>query len=206
MTEVLAIADGPDRPDQRCQLVFGWGIPEYVAAADLIEDYWRGQTCTGPASFVYGENDIVTGDCKTLWQNWLAKNPFRIISLCDHGMHNWFMAAISAMGTIADYLWNRPDIVLEFRNREWINGGRSFFFSPAEAYAHVKKLTLDAMNGYEVSWDAATSCDYLQDSPENKSSLGAPVKTQITSEGIIPQDARREQYCNIEHYDGSYQN
>lgn len=29
-----------DLDEQGCRLRFGWGTPELVAAADLIEDYW----------------------------------------------------------------------------------------------------------------------------------------------------------------------
>src|SRR5690606_5358470 len=33
-----------------------------------------------------------------------------------------------------------------------------------------------------------------------------PVKSQITENGIIPEDARRDEYCNITVYNGEYQN
>ena len=43
MTQVLDF-------DPECDTNVGWGGPELVASADLIEDYWEGQGCTGPIS------------------------------------------------------------------------------------------------------------------------------------------------------------
>ena len=201
MTNVLEITTGK----RQCQLNFGWGTPEFVAAADLIEEYWKGMTCQGPLSTRHGDNQLGRGDCKWLFQNWLVKNPYYIVSM-THGINNWGTAAAVTTGYIADYLWDRTDVELVHRNPSYINGGKSFGFSPAQAYLHVKKHMLDSMNGYAVSYGSSRSCDLMSDSPDQDLSLGPPVKSQITATGILPADARRQEKCNIRVYNGDYQN
>lgn len=202
MTEVEEISLG----QQQCRLNFAWGTPEMVAAADLIELYWRDSTCTGPATAVYGENELTTGNCKTLFQNWLVKNPYYVVSYSAAGaMSNWGAAATNATAAIADYLWDRPQMLLVHRYPGEINDGKEVARTPAEAYAYANQLALDRMNGYGVEHGSRNSCDYLagaQQSPQWE-----PVKSQITPDGIIPEDARREEFCNIPRYQtGEYQN
>ena len=74
---------------------------------------------------------------------------------------------------------------------------------PSEAYAHANKLALERMNGYGVDY-GSNSCDYLGN--KQQSQEWPPVKSQITEKGIIPEDARREECCNIPQYNGEYQN
>jgi hypothetical protein len=60
------------------------------------------------------------------------------------------------------------------------------------------------MNGYAVENGSSSSCDYLGGAQQNDQ--WPPVKSQITEHGIIPEDARREEYCNVPQYNGTYQN
>jgi hypothetical protein len=200
MIHVLAIG----LSTRQCELNFAWGIQEYVFTGDLIEDYWSDMTCQGPVSFVYGENQICTGDCKALWQNWLVKNPYYIVSKHGPGsINNWSTAgAVTCMG-IADYCHDRSDIILTHRNYEWANNGQSWFFTPAEAYNHIKQYALDSMNGYTEHYASNSSCDYFE---YDQCAPGPMVKGQITENGIVPLDARRAECCNITKYNGTYQN
>ncbi len=189
----------------QCQLNFAWGTPELVAAADLIEEYWIDHTCTGPTSTVYGNSRLGVGNCKELFQNWLVKNPYYIISFAAEGaMSNWGAAATNALAHIADYLLDRNDVTLVHRYPPGLNGGIEDRFTPLEAYHHANDLALNRMNGYGVELISTRSCDYL-DGPQ-QSDEWEPVKSQITENGIIPEDARREEYCNVPVYNGEYQN
>lgn len=199
MTEVKKIDT-----DQACRLSFAWGTPELVASADLIEAYWKNMTCTGPTSTEYSNTTIGSGNCKKLFQNWLVKNPYYIVSLsATDSLSNWGAAATNATAYIADYLWDRPEVRLIHRNPEQENGGKDYVFSAAEAYEFAMQLMLDRMNGYRVEY-SQNSCDYLSGSQQDPK--WAPVKSQITENGIIPADSRREQSCNTPAYNGVYQN
>jgi hypothetical protein len=201
MTKVLNISTV-----NQCGLNFGWGTPEYVAAADLIEDYWQNLTCTGPTSTVHGQNTISSGNCKVLFQNWLVKNPYYVTSYLGEGSTgNGGGAATNAMAYVADYLWDRPSVKLVNRSPRQINGGNDTSFSPAEAYARAKQLVLDKMNGYRQEYVSGSSCDYLSGAPQG-GDLPYPVKSQISEGGILTQDAQRAQSCNISHYASFYQN
>lgn len=190
---------------QQCQLNFGWGTPELVASADLIEDYWIGLTCAGPLSTRYGIAEMGTGPCKMLFQNWLAKNPYYVVSYAaEDNQSNWGAAATTTIAYIADYLWDRPEVWLEHRMPEQINGGKAVQYTPAQAYAHANQLALDRMNGYRVDYHSSRGCDFLSGAQQLPD--WPPVKSQITENGIIPEDARREEACNIPRYNGEYQN
>ena len=201
MTEVKSISTS----DNQCQLNFGWGTPELVASADLIEDYWKTLTCAGPTETVYGENEIGFGNCKVLFQNWLVKNPYYVVSNATTRMasNNWGAAATNATMYIADYLWDRPEVRLAHRNPPKVNGGRDFLFAPAEAYAFIKEQTLERMKMHRVNW-TTSGCDKLTGT--NQDPRWPPVKSGITERGIISEDARRQESCNILVYNGSYQN
>ena len=153
MTKVLFISV----EDSQCQLNFAWGVPELVASADLIEAFWKDQTCAGPASTSYTDPKISSGKCKSLFQNWLVKNPYYIISLsAESNQNNWGAAATNALAYISDYLWDRPDVLLVHR----LYGGGSVTYSPSEAFKYANQLALDRMNGYRVAF-GRVSCDYL---------------------------------------------
>jgi hypothetical protein len=200
MTEVHTIS----LEERQCRLNFAWGTPELVAAADLIEDYWRTQTCSGPISTLYSDTTIGSGNCKILFQNWLVKNPYYVVSYAaEETQSNWGAAATNALAYIADYLWDRPSVRLIRRNPPQVNGGAEIAATAAEAYIHANQLALDRMNGYKIGY-LSTSCDDL--SGPQQSDLYPPVKSQITEHGIIPEDARRDESCNIPHYNGEYQN
>lgn len=189
----------------RCRLTVAWGIPEVIIAADLIEGYWIDMTCTGPASTIYGENELVEGNCKALFQNWLVKNPYYVISLsAEDSQSNWGAAATNALAHIADYLWDRPEVTLIHRQPSGINEGRGIGLTPAQAYMFANQLMLARMNGYRVELRSAFSCDDF--SNDSQSDQWPPVKSQITETGIIPEEARREEYCNTPVYNGDYQN
>lgn len=194
-----------DADGQQCQLNFGWGTPELVAAADLIEDHWAGRTCEGPTGTVYGEDSLGQGPCKVVFQNWLVKNPYYAVSeTAAARQSNWGAAATTATAYIADYLWDRPEVTLIHRQPVQIDGGRELHLTPGQAFAYANKLALDRMNGYRVELVSNDSCDYL--SGEQQSLAFPAVKSQITPGGIIPEDARREEFCNIPRYNGEYQN
>ena len=201
MTEVKTI----DINTEECRLVFGWGTPELVASADLIEDYWWNQTCTGPLGIDYKNTEIGTGNCKELFQNWLVKNPYYIVSYSAvSSKSNWGAAATDTTAYIADYLWDRPDMLLAHRNPPEVKGGEDIKLTPSEAFKYANQLALDRMNGYGVELRSSSSCDYLSGGQQSRQ--WPPVKSQITEAGIIPEDARREEYCNIPVYNGHYQN
>ena len=91
--------------DAQCQLNFAWGIPELVASADLIQDYGNDQTSTWPISTSYTSMEIGSGNCKSLFQNWLAKHPYYIISLsAERSQSNWGAAVTTTLAYIADCL------------------------------------------------------------------------------------------------------
>ena len=201
MTEVKRISVD----SQQCRLNFAWGTPELVASGDLIEDYWKDQTCTGPTSTSYFDSEIGSGTCKSLFQNWLVKNPYYVISLsAESSMSNWGAAATNATAYISDYLWDRPEVLLVQRLPLVSNDGEFVTYSPSEAFVHANQLALDRMNGYGVELGSTYSCDYL--SGKQQGDNWAPIKSQISEIGIIPEDARREEYCNITEYNGEYQN
>jgi hypothetical protein len=201
MTEVQTIA----LDDEQCQLNFGWGTPELVAAADLIEPYWANQRCTGPLSTFYWETTLGTGNCKTLFQNWLVKNPYYIVSYAAvSSQSNWGAAGTNTTAYIADYLWDRPAVWLVHRQPRQLNGGRDRLFSPAQAYAYANELMFKRMNGYAVDYHSRLACDRFAGAQQ--SAQWPMTKSQITPEGIIPDDARRVQFCNISRYNGAYQN
>jgi len=198
MTEVLTISI----TENQCQLNFGWATPEMVASADLIEDYWKNQTCTGPTSTVYGQNAIGSGNCKVLFQNWLVKNPYYVTSYdANTGKWgNWEAATTNATLYVADYLADRPSAQLVARNPY----GANFVFPPPQAYQRSKDLLLAAMSMHVITAKTIGKCDALSGSYQSPD--WPPVKGGITEEGIIPEDAQREEYCNIPHYNGTYQN
>lgn len=200
MHTVIIIPD--DR--QQCRLNFAWGTPEYVASAELIGDYWQGMKCEGPVSTIYGDDGLEEGDCKELFQNWLVKNPYYIVSYAASAQSNWGAAATNTVMYIADYLWDRPEIVLVHRHPPGRRNGANIELSPAQAYQYAKELLLNRLNGFGVEFDSSSSCDYLSGRQQDDEFL--PVKSQITENGIIPEDARREEHCNIPAYNGEYQN
>ncbi len=190
---------------QQCRLNFAWGTPELVASADLIEDFWHDMTCTGPLSTRYDDTTLGAGNCKALFQNWLVKNPYYIVAYAaENSQSNWGAAATTTLAYIADYLWDRPDVLIVHRVPPQINGGRDLLLTPAEAYTYANQIALDRMNGYRVEYHSSNSCDFL--SGPQQSDAWAPVKSQITERGIISEDARRAEYCNIPAYNGEYQN
>ncbi len=206
MTEVETI----DIEEMQCRLNFAWGTPELVASADLIEEYWQDHECRGPSSTFYGVTTLRKDNCKKLFQNWLVKNPYYVISLSAAGSNsNWGAAATNATAYIADYLWDRPEVRLLHRHPPQLYGGQELPLSPSEAYVYANQLMFDRMNGYSVEYQSSSSCDYL--SGEQQSDEWEPVKSQISETGVIPEDARREEYCNVPRYnivleEGEYQN
>ncbi len=203
MSEVLQVS----LEEQHCRLSFSWGTPELVASADLIEDYWYKLKCDGPVSTLYADEKIDSGNCKELFQNWLVKNPYYLISYTAEGAQsNWGASSTVSLAYIADYLMDRPDVVLVHRvgNPENLNEITTLSLSPAEAYARANKLMFDRMNGYGIEYFSNMSCSEL--TGEQQSNQWLPVKSQITEKGIIPEDARRQEFCNIPQYNGEYEN
>lgn len=119
-------------------------------------------------------------------------------------MSNWGAAATTTLAYIADYLSDRPDVELVHRVPPEINTAGFVTYSPVEAYARANQLALDRMNGYGLEYGSSNSCDLLKGKQQRRD--WEPVKSQITENGIIPEDARRDEYCNIPKYDGTYQN
>ncbi len=190
--------------DAECDTNFGWGGPELVASADLIEDYWEGLSCTGPLTATPGNPTLGLGPCKRLFQNWLAKNVYPVVSrMATSSQNNRGAAGTNTLAHVADYLWDRSEVLLVHMNPSRINGGQPFLLTPGQAFAHARQLALDRVNGYATDL-GNSSCDYL--GGVFQSPNYPPVKSQITPGGIITEDARRDQYCNIPVYDGSYQN
>jgi hypothetical protein len=190
--------------EQQCRLNFSWGIPELVASADLIEDFWRDKDCPGPVSAKLRNTTMRRGDCKVRFQNWLAKNAYHVVSLSAPAQSNWGAAAANATAYISDYLWDRSDVVLVHRHPPRMLNGAKLKFSPAQAYDYANRLLKDRMNGNGVEHNGSTSCDFLTGSQQRGGST--PVKSQFSEKGIIPDDTRREQYCNVAIYNGDYQN
>lgn len=190
---------------ESCDLNLAWGMPELVAAADLIEDHWSGLLCSGPLSATPGDATLGSGPCKRLFQNWLAKHVYYTVSeMASSAQNNRGAAGTNTLAYVADYLWDRDDLLLVHRNPSRINAGEPYLFTPAQAYAHANQLARDRMNGYGVHLGATSSCDYLGGAVQ--SPQYAPVKSQITPSGIVSEDARRNEYCNVPVYNGTYQN
>lgn len=206
MQSVRDVAEGDDFPERQCMLNLAWGIPEYLYAADLIDDFWADSTSVGPANYYPHDTLLTRGPSKKLFQNWLIKTAYYIVSKNDLGNHNWGVAGSNLCLAIADYLWDRPEVIIHHRNPPWINDGEPFYFHPDQAYHYIRKHVLDSMNGYTVSFWSRHSCDLLAKSDRNLPGLGPPVKGQITENGIVTQDARRQEWCNITRYNGEYQN
>ena len=144
------------------------------------------------------------GPCKALFQNWLIKNPYYVVSYeAIYSQNNWGASATNTTAYIADYVADRQDVWLVHRTPKSVQDGKPYKMRPEEAYTYANQLMLDRMNGYNVDWGIAASCDNstAQQYPDWPS-----VKSQITEKGIIPEEARREEYCNISHYNGAYQN
>ncbi|MBW2270598.1 MAG: hypothetical protein JRH16_18685 [Deltaproteobacteria bacterium] len=201
MTEVLTI----EIVDPQCGLNFAWSTPELVAAAYLIEDYWGTLTCTGPTSTSYSDTTIGTGDCKQLFQNWLVKNPYYVVSyFASSSGTNWGAAATNATAFVADYLADRTGVSLVHRHPPQVNQGADQSLTPAQAFAQANQLALGRMNGYGVDYESSNSCDYMNGSAQ--SPAWDPVKSMISEIGIVSADARRDEFCNIQVYDGTYQN
>ncbi len=190
---------------RQCQLNFGWATPELVASADLMEDYWSNRTCEGPASSEPGDKDLTTGSCKRLFQNWLAKVYYGVSYTASGSMSNWGSAATNAAAHIADYLGDRPDITLIHRQPEEIDGRTELRLSPAAAWARTNQMALDRMNGYNVDFIHDKACDDFANESGQHEPGRPPVKSQISELGIVPDDARRSEHCNIEGYNGEYQ-
>ncbi len=189
--------------DPGCDTNLGWGAPELVASADLIEEYWEGQSCNGPLTPTPGDTTLGTGPCKRLFQNWLARHVYPLISeMASSSQNNRGASGTNTAAYIADYLWDRDDVLLVHQNPNRINGGIPYLFTPSQAFAHARQLALDRMNGYAVHL-GKSSCDYLGGAFQFP--WYAPVKSQITPSGIIPEDARRAEFCNVPAYDGTYQ-
>jgi hypothetical protein len=145
------------------------------------------------------------GPCKRLFQNWLVKNPYYVVSRsASEAMSNRGAAATNAAAFIADYLKDRDDVVIVHRNAPDVNGGQDQLFTPAEAFAFANQTAIDRMNGYGVERASSRACDFL--SGTQQSPQWGAVKSQIRENGVIPEEARRDQYCNIAKYDDSYQN
>jgi len=201
MTEVKTISID----DQQCRINFSWSTPEMVASADLIEDSWDSATCTGPLETIYTDTTIGSGNCKILFQNWLVKNPYYVVSYSmQDARSNWGASATTTAAYIADYLWDRPEVKLIYRNPPQIDNGEDIALSPLASYVHANKIAISGMNGYEVEYGSNSSCDLL-DGPQQGGGT-VPIKSQITENGIITEDARREEYCNISRYNGEYEN
>jgi hypothetical protein len=200
MTQVHSISSS----DEQCQLNFSWGTPELVASADLINGFWKDQTCNGPVSTNYFNTNSGVGNCKFLFQNWLVKNPYYIISLAaERRQNNWAAAATNSLAYIADYLWDRPDAVLLSRLPPEVGDAKFVTYTPKQAFIHANKLALDRLDGYGVDY-GNISCDYLSGSIQQQDV--EPVKSQITENGIVSADARRQEFCNISVYGGKYEN
>lgn len=201
MTEVEQIS----LDEQSCRLRFAWGTPELVAAADLIEAYWSANACSGPLGTAYEDTRLGEGNCKELFQNWLVKNPYYVVSYsAGSSQSNWGAAATNTTAAIADYLWDRPEVMLVHRNPPQIHQGDDVYLTPAQAYELANRQMFDRMNGYGVEYGSRDSCDTLDGRKQGRQ--WEPVKSQITENGIIPEDARRDEYCNITAYNGEYQN
>ncbi|MFN8494893.1 MAG: hypothetical protein U0350_45235 [Caldilineaceae bacterium] len=203
MTKVLQIS----LSEQQCRLDFSWGTPELVASADLIEGYWHDKTCNGPVSTAYDNTQIGSGNCKQLFQNWLIKNPYYVVSYtAETAQSNWGASSTNTLAYIADYLADRPAEKLVHRTGDAEDKDviKTITLTPAQAYARANQLMFDRMNGYGVDYFSSSACSALAGSQQN--SQWPPVKSQITEKGIVPEDARRQEFCNIPQYSGEYEN
>lgn len=189
----------------QCRLNLSWGIPEIIASADLVDIQLSQHDCVGPLSWEHDNPAFGSGNCKRLFQNWLAKIPYYHVSLsADGSQNNWGASATNTIAYIADYLWDRGDIVLIHRVPLQIDEIGFLEFTPSQAFSHANQIALDRMNGYRVDYRSSLTCDLFdkeQHLPEYP-----PIKSQITELGIIPEEARREEFCNIRQYNGQYQN
>ena len=147
-------------------------------------------------------------------------NAFRILIADDHEIvrrgiralienhPGWEVCAEAADGreAVEKVRELRPDLALihrigDVQSKETI---KTISLTPAEAYTHANKLMFARMNGYGVDYFSSSACSALDGAQQN--SQWPPVKSQITEKGIIPEDARRQEFCNIPQYSGEYEN
>lgn len=154
------------KPDRQCQLNLSWSIPGFIRAADLLEDYqaWKQR------------------GTKERFQNWLAEVVYPTISFtAEVAVSNWGAAATNCSAYIADYLWDRGDLLLISYNgldsTEPTTARRS-----AEAYEHAIQLALNRMNGIGAvgRGGSAKACDF-----------SSATKSMIRPDGGIPDELRR---------------
>lgn len=154
------------KPDRQCQLNLSWWIPNFIHAADLLEDFEPWQR----------------DDTKKQFQDWLANVVYPTISFtAEVSMSNWGAAATHCCAAIADYCWDRPDLTLVSVNR--LSAKEKFTGrSPAEAYEHANQLALGRMNGtrWEGYGGSSRACDF-----------SALTKSMIRPDGGIPDELRR---------------
>jgi hypothetical protein len=77
-----------------CPLTMGRHIPDWIRAADLIENYW-------------------SSDEKRAFQNWLAAIVYPSLATKYRRGNNWGAVITNAGQYIADYLNDRPDLKLD---------------------------------------------------------------------------------------------
>jgi hypothetical protein len=171
ITKLLAITSfgepgNTSKPDRQCQLNLSWWIPNFIHAADLLEDFEPWQR----------------NKTKEQFQDWLATVVYPTISFsAEVSMNNWGAAATHCCAAIADYCWDRLDLTLVSVNR--LSATEKFTGrSPAEAYEHANQLALGRMNGtrWEGFGGSSRACDF--------SSL---TKSMIRPDGGIPDELRR---------------
>jgi hypothetical protein len=205
LNQIISTVKAFELETPQCQLNLSWGIPEIVASADLISEELSQTDCEGPLSSSIYNDSIGTGNCLWLLQNWLAKIPYYVVSLAaENSQNNWGASATNTLAYIADFLLNRPDIVLYHRMPPQLSSIEFVEISPEEAYQRANTLAIERNNGHRVDFRSSEACDFL--SGEQQSEDFPPVKSQITERGIVTDDARRDEFCNIPQYDDSYQN
>jgi hypothetical protein len=96
-------------------------------------------------------------------------------------MTNWGSAATNACTYIADYLWDRQELVLVSYNRLDADEPTTAR-SPAEAYERAIQLALGRMNGTRAEGRGASSrtCDFV-----------SATKSMIRPDGGLPEELRR---------------
>jgi hypothetical protein len=106
----------------QCILNLSWYIPNWIRAAELIEDY-SGWSLADKQTF----------------QKWLANEIYKKVDWAsDHRSNNWGSSGSAASAIIANYLEGSGIPLIDRDGKQW---------TPAQAFAEAKQWQVDRMNG-----------------------------------------------------------
>ena len=144
-------------------------IPKFIYAADLLED-WDGWSLADKRAF----------------QEWIAGVAYPVARRgLDESGGNWHAWATSAVLVMADYCWDRPDLVFKSEN-----AALDEKLTAAQAWELARREFFAQAGGYKIG-PTASSCDHQVFSQKD-----LLKKSMIRPDGGIPDELRRGQTCD----------